>query len=96
MLKEDFLEIGEYGAAGLYEEVDRGLFYRKALGLRRYFENCDLAPYGGELLYPSGVLKQSMSVAPNYYYGLSFDNVVIRKKAPDLAEKLREEFGLFV
>lgn len=39
---------------GLYEEPDRSLFYRKALGCRRWFENCPLIPYHGEKLYPSG------------------------------------------
>ena len=50
-----FLNIGEYCASGMYEETDRNLFYRKALGIRRFYENCTLMPYSGELLYPSGV-----------------------------------------
>ena len=53
LLSEEFLNIGEYGAAGMYEEPDRSLFYRKALGIRRFYENCKLAEYHGEYLYPS-------------------------------------------
>ena len=37
--------MGEYLAAGMYEEPSRSLFYRKALGLRRYFETCNLHEY---------------------------------------------------
>ena len=50
MIREEFLRLGEYAAAGLYEEPERGLFYRKALGLRRFYENCELAVYSGEHL----------------------------------------------
>jgi len=38
-IAKSFLEAGEFAAAGLFEEPDRSLFYRKALGIRRYFEN---------------------------------------------------------
>ena len=41
------LEIGEYSLAGMYEECERDLFYRKSLGLRRYYENCILNEYHG-------------------------------------------------
>ena len=39
---EEFKKIGEYAASGAFEESDRSLFYRKALGIRRYYENCRL------------------------------------------------------
>ena len=38
---EEFLKHGEYAASGLYEEPHKGLFARKARGLRRYYENCE-------------------------------------------------------
>ena len=47
VLEEELISLGEYAAAGLYEEPTRGLFYRKALGLRRYYEHCALLPYRG-------------------------------------------------
>ena len=34
-LHEEFYALGEYAAAGLFEQPERSLFYRKALGLRR-------------------------------------------------------------
>ena len=36
-VSERFLNMGEPLLAGLYENTDRSLFYRKALGLRRYY-----------------------------------------------------------
>ena len=44
----------EYSAIGLYEEENRSLFYRKALGLRRFYEHCDIPAYHGKPLFPSG------------------------------------------
>ncbi|MDD6800262.1 MAG: pyruvate formate lyase family protein, partial [Firmicutes bacterium] len=95
MLKEDFLRLGEYAASGLYEEPDRSLFYRKALGLRRFYENCELAVYRGESLYPSGVIAQKMNVVPHYMSGLTFVSNSLNEKAPSLAEKLSEEFCVY-
>ena len=92
MIREKLLEMGEYAAAGLYEETGRGLFYRKALGLRRYFENCALSEYQGTPLYPSGITARSMGVAPHYMNGLSFHSAALREKAPTLSETLKKEF----
>lgn len=69
-IAERFKAIGEYGAAGLYEEPERGLFYRKALGLRRFYENCALAPYEGKRLYPSGTWDKGMKITPSFLLGL--------------------------
>ena len=95
MLKDDFLRLGESAASGLYEEPDRSLFYRKSLGLRRFYENCELAVYRGESLYPSGVIAQKMNVVPEYPSGLTFLSQSLNEKAPILAEKLKEEFCVF-
>ena len=95
MLKDDFLRLGEYAASGLYEEPDRSLFYRKSLGLRRFYENCELAVYRGESLYPSGVIAQKMNVVPEYLGGLTFLSKSLNEKAPILAEKLKEEFCVY-
>ena len=95
MLKDDFLRLGEYAASGLYEEPDRSLFYRKSLGLRRFYENCELAVYRGESLYPSGVIAQKMNVVPQYLRGLTFFSKSLNEKAPILAEKLKEEFCVY-
>ena len=95
MLKNDFLRLGEFAASGLYEEPDRSLFYRKSLGLRRFYENCELAVYRGESLYPSGVITQKMNVVPEYLRGLTFSSKSLNEKAPILAEKLKEEFCVY-
>ena len=71
---EKLLEAGEFAAAGLYEEPERGLFYRKALALRRYFEHADLPEYRGGRLYPSGSQHFSMCVSPDYQYGIRIRN----------------------
>ena len=42
MCYETFLSLKEYGAAGMYKEPNRSLFYRKALGIRMFYENCEL------------------------------------------------------
>ena len=95
MIKDEFLRLGEYAASGLYEEPDRSLFYRKALGLRRFYESCELAVYRGESLYPSGVTAQKMSIAPEYLSGLTFVSKSLNEKAPSLAEKLKEEVCVY-
>ena len=69
MLSDRFVEKGEYAAAGLFEEPERSLFYRNSLGLRRYYEHCELPKYTGKMLYPYGVLPDNMKVKPHYEYG---------------------------
>ncbi len=96
-ISERFLEMGEYAAAGMYEEPDRSLFYRKSLGLRRFYENCRLAEYRGEALYPSGYQYQpdEMNVKPNYYWGLSMDEKSMRERDAELADVFRRDFGRY-
>ncbi len=79
-----FLSIGEYAAAGLYEEPERDLFYRKSLGLRRYYERLPVFPYNGEYLYPSGANTRAAAVAPNYMYGLDIDKKALSAKDAEL------------
>lgn len=64
---EEFKKIGEYAASGAFEEPERSLFYRKALGIRRYYENCRLCEYNGKALYPSGKIEISMDIFPEYF-----------------------------
>ena len=94
-MKERFLALGEYGAAGLYEECNRGLFYRKSLGLRRYFEHCEPPLYNGNLLYPSGVVTPKMTIRPHFHYGLYPCSQKFNKSEPKLVQKLTEEFCVF-
>ncbi len=71
MISERLKNLGEYAGAGLFEEPERSLFYRKALGIRRFYEHCDLAPYEGKLLYPSGVIPNQMHIYPYYTFGIA-------------------------
>ena len=90
MLKEKFLEFGEYAAAGLYEECDRSLFYRKALGLRRYLESCELAEYNGERLYPSGAVKQKMKISMDY---LNEVRLVVEKVKREISNSIDDNIS---
>lgn len=91
MLKAEFLSRGEYLAAGLFEEKDRSLFYRKALGLRRFYENCDIPKYNGKSLYPSGGVTQKMNIVPNYMWGF-FVSKTFNEEASHLTKVLNDEF----
>lgn len=85
-------DLGEFAAAGLYEEPERSLFYRKALGLRRYYEHCKLAEYKGLPLYPSGAVKQKMIMKPERIRGLEFPCRADNFAFPEIAIKIGEEF----
>ncbi|MGI6494730.1 MAG: pyruvate formate lyase family protein [Kiritimatiellia bacterium] len=65
-LSERFRRIGEYYAAGLYEDETRPLFTRKARALRRYYEQTPLPPYGGGLFYPCSPLPCDVAVRSTY------------------------------
>ena len=94
-MEKELLSLGEYAAAGLYEEPTRGLFYRKALGLRRYYEHCALLPYRGGRLYPSGATVEDMAVRPYYLWGLTAESGGLAEKHPRAAALLRAEFGRY-
>lgn len=87
MVMKRLYDIGEYSGAGLYEEENRSLFYRKALGLRRYYENCPVPQYNGEALFPSGRVS-----SPHYMncLAINFDN--IREKDIELSDKIKNDF----
>ncbi len=89
---ERCLELKEYTAAGAFEEPERSLFYRKALALRRYYENCKLPQYNGEFLYPSGNLIFDGSFTPNFIWGISVNDTENLRKNPDIAKAFNEDF----
>lgn len=85
MISEKLKQINEHSAAGLFEEENRSLFYRKSLAIRRYYETCPLAKYNGELLYPCGILEASAAVVPNFLSGIQFDSKKLdNKKISDI------------
>lgn len=93
IIENELKKIGEYALAGLYEEPKRSLFYRKALFIRRFYENCKLQPYFGTPLYPSGERVYDVLVKPWYLLGLNCDNAeFVRKSPPDLRSKANRAF----
>ena len=88
MNTEQLMADGEYLCAGLFEEPERSLFYRKSLGIRRFLENSPLPEYDKtKRLYPSG--KQG--AFPYSYTNLLWGQEN-RIKDKDMAKKYREDF----
>ena len=87
MIIKKLCDIGEYAAAGLFEKPQGGLFLRKAIGLRRFYENCPLPKYNGNPLYPSGGVT-----TPNYMNGLAFDWQKIKTEDEEVLKLIQKEF----
>lgn len=92
-IAELFYSIGEPYAAGLFEEPDKGYFYRHALANARYFEHLRPAPYEeGELLYPRKTKygDSSHAVFPFFphTYRVNFD--LLESKSAEAAQIMRE------
>lgn len=94
-VREKLLALGEYSAAGLYEEPDAPLFRRKARAIRRYFENCPLPAYTGRPLYPSGGVPRDTLCFPNYLHGMNLPYWEIRKKDEETANRMEQDFGWY-
>ena len=88
---ESFAALGEYMAAGMYEDPDRSVFYRLSKGLRRYWEGCALPPYEGKPLYPSGPLDKSAAVIPCFMAGVQMSGD-FAEAHPALARAFRDDF----
>lgn len=95
MLYEEFEKIGEYAAMGAFENESESLFCRKALGIRRYYENCKLYEYNKELLYPSGVKSDDMIITPYYLNGLNINWSMVTDENKPLIQKYKNDFCLF-
>lgn len=87
MIMKKLCDIGEYAAAGLFEKPQGSLFLRKAMGLRRFYENCSIPQYNGKPLYPSGRL-----IAPNYLNGLAVDWQKLEAEDEEAIELIKKEF----
>ena len=90
-----FLDAKEFAAAGLFEETDRSLFYRKSLGIRRYFEHYPLQPYEGKPLYPSGPIDRSNTIIWDFMGGFSVYAPNEAKLDPELVDAYRKDFGRY-
>ena len=92
MITDEFRKMGEYAASGAFEEPERSLFYRKALGIRRYYENCSLFPYIKGKLYPSGTKSETMRIYPHYLNGLEVNVWGVSGEEQTLIEKYKADF----
>lgn len=92
---EKFKAIKEYAAAGLYEEPQRSLFYRKSLGIRRYYETCPLAKYNGQPLYPSGARVLGMRIFPNYLHGFECYEKEFNQEEQSLVNTFYNDFRIY-
>ena len=92
MFSEKFKSVKEYAAAGAFEEPERSLFYRKALGIRRYYENCPLNEYSNHPLFPSGARIIGTRIYPNYLQGLACADWEFKENEKELVEKFNEDF----
>lgn len=94
-LSKKFLASGEFAAAGMFEEVNRSLFYRKALGIRRYFENYPLMPYEGKPLYPSGKIPHNYSIDWNFMSGFYHNHSATPPLADELINAFQQDFDKY-
>lgn len=92
MLAKEFEKLGEYAAMGVFEEEKRSLFYRKALGLRRYYENRPLYPYDKRPLYPSGFMKEEGLLKPNYMFGFEINWSKVTDENRELVQSYADVF----
>ena len=86
VMKKAYL-VDTYPAGGVYEEPGRSLFYRKALGLRRFYETCPVPVYHAEPLFPSGKVS-----TPSYMNGLAVDLERLEKEDKALADQIKQDF----
>ena len=87
MIMKRLYEIGEYAAAGLFEQPQGSLFLRKAIGLQRFYENCPLPQYNGTALYPSGKVQ-----LPSYLSGLAVDLQKLKAEDAEIENRIQKEF----
>ncbi len=91
-----FYQIGEPYAAGLFEEPDKGYFYRHALAYARYFEHLPPAKYEGEQLYPAGskFYSPDCCVKPQFALTYEIDWPRLEAKSAKAAESLRTFYAV--
>lgn len=87
-----FYEIGEPYAAGIFEEPEKGYFYRHALGQARYYEALAPAAYDGEPLYPCKrkFFDNAPAMVPHYAHTYAVDWARLEAKSPEAARILKE------
>ncbi len=92
-IAELFYSIGEPYAAGLFEEPEKGYFYRHAVAHARYLSAMQPPRYEkGELLYPCGTkyFDTGCAVKPQFALTYQTDWDALRRKSAEAAEALEE------
>jgi len=92
-----FYRIGEPYAAGLFEEPEKGYFYRHAIANARFLEALRPASFAeGEQLYPSGrkYFCSGCAVVPNFAQTYTVDWKKLEEKSPEAAAELRKFFEI--
>ncbi len=90
-----FYDLDEPYAAGLFEEPDKGYFYRHALALARWYEHLPIADYEpGESLYPrkNKFFRYDIFRAARPQFALTYtaDIGALEKKSPEAAKILSD------
>ena len=101
-LFQQFVSVGEYYAAGLFEYPDRAPIVRYSNALLRYWENVSIAPYDGGALYPCGLCTYQHTdggpaVIPSFSYTLHPEHYVegfFAKFPEECHEAFRKELEL--
>lgn len=86
-----FEEMGEYYAAGYFEEPQAVPFVRFSRGLRRYLETFPLPAYRGEVLYPCGSFASKLCIKHHYNCTADINYRALEQKAPDLVPVIKEQ-----
>lgn len=94
-IRAEFDKLGEYYAAGLYEETEKDLFVRYSRAHRRYLENCPLQAYNGEPIYPCGSKPKDLMVRPQFSYTVEVAWDRLKKADPQLSSLLFEDLNLY-
>lgn len=88
--------MGEYYAAGLYEEHDATLFERFSRAMRRYLEHYELQQYHGEPLYPCGKKWKELAVCPDFSNTVKVNWDPLETMDPDVADALKKDIRKYI
>lgn len=94
-MQKRFEKIGEFYAAGLFEEPTAAPFKRFSRGIRRYLEHREMPAYNGEPLYPCGSFSTGLCVSYNDSYTVSVDWNRLKQKDNAAAQALGKELSAY-
>lgn len=83
----------EFFASGYFEEPDASPIRRWSRAVRRRFEHRTLAPYNGELLYPSGpthIGRENRIVGPTYSFTWGYNESALTSQLADATDEEHE------